>query len=253
MQLTILGSGTAVPSLRRAAPGYLLRAGSDLVIMDAGSGTLQRLLRHGVKHDEVSHLLITHTHLDHCGEIAPWLFASRIPASRRTRPLTIGGSAGTLEMLAGLRGVYGHWLEAAAYDLRLLALEGRSGAVQQFEGWSLRAGEVNHIGSSLAYRVEDASGHSVVYSGDTAFCEELIELARGADLLLIECSAPDGLGMPGHLTPSEAGEIARRAAVRRVVLTHLYPACDEVDIMSQLRSAYDGPAALAEDGATFHI
>lgn len=253
MELTILGSGTAVPSLRRAPPGYLVRVGNDRLVLDAGAGTLRRLLEHGVTHHDVTHLLISHTHLDHCGELPAWFFAARIPASRRTAPLTLAGSAGFMEMLAGLRALYGSWLDAAGYELRLLTLEGHGGPATPFEGWSLRAGRVEHIDSSLAFRITDAAGRSLVYSGDTGMSADLIELARDCDTLLIECSAPDGAGMPGHLTPAEAGAIARRAAARRVILTHFYPACDDVDMLSQLRGAWEGPATLATDGATFTI
>src|SRR5436309_10942381 len=69
MELIVLGSGTAAPSLRRAPPGYLLRIGADRVVLDTGPGTLRRLLEAGVTHDQVTHLFYTHNHLDHTGEL----------------------------------------------------------------------------------------------------------------------------------------------------------------------------------------
>src|SRR5262245_20592758 len=112
MQLTVLGSGTAAPSLKRAPPGYLLEVGADRVVLDAGPGTLRRLLEAGVTHDQVTHIFCTHNHLDHSGELAAWLFASAIPATGRRAPLTIAGSAGFMRMLSSLRALYGHWLDA---------------------------------------------------------------------------------------------------------------------------------------------
>lgn len=244
----MLGSGTAAPSMRRSAPGYLLRVGADLVVLDAGPGTLRRLLEAGVTHEQVTHILISHTHLDHTGELAPWLFASRIPAMARRTPLTIAGSARFQETLSGLRSLYGRWLDAATYTLSLVSMDGAAGSPIAFAGWTARAFPVNHIDSSLAYRITDASGRVLAYTGDTDRSASLVELARDADLLLIEASSPDGMKIEGHLTPSEAGEVARLAGARRVVLTHLYPVCDGVDMLGQLRATYAGEAFVAEDG-----
>jgi ribonuclease BN (tRNA processing enzyme) len=256
MELIILGSGTAVPSLRRGAPGYLLLAGGDRVVLEAGCGTMARLLKTGVRHDEVSHILCSHNHLDHTGELASWLFASRIAASARTAPLMIAGSAGFMAMLASLRALYGHWLDAPTYALTLVTLsaggsgtgDGPGGPVVSMGGWSVQAFSVSHIESSLAYRITDDRGRVLAFTGDTDLCESVIEMARGADLLLIEASCPDGQKIEGHLTPSEAGQIARRAGVGRVVLTHFYPACDQADMLGQLRRTFEGEAVVAEDG-----
>jgi ribonuclease BN (tRNA processing enzyme) len=248
MDLTILGSGTAVPSLRRGAPGYLVRAGGDLLVLDTGPGTMSRLLKQGVAHENVTHLLYSHNHLDHSGELAPWLFASRIPASSRVNPLTIIGSAAFLTMLDSLREIYGHWIDPATYNLDRIEMDGAARRRAAFSGWEVTVSPVNHIESSLAYRITSAQGRSLVYSGDTDVSDDLVELARGADLLLIEASSPDGRKIESHLTPSLAGEIASRAGVRKVVLTHFYPACDGVDMLAQLHRTYQGEAALAEDG-----
>ena len=203
MQLTILGSGTAIPSLKRGAPGYLLKVGTDLVVIDPGPGTLHRLLAKGVTHDQVTHIFCTHNHLDHIGELAAWLFVSRIPASARRAPLTIAGSAGFMQMLSSLRALYGHWLDAATYTLTLLTMDAATAAPVAFDGWKVQAFPVNHIGSSLAYRFTDAAGRVFAFTGDTDASPKLVDLARGADLLLIEASTPDGAKLEGHLTPSD--------------------------------------------------
>lgn len=254
MELTILGSGTVAPSRRRAAPGYLLRAGADRVVIDSGPGTLSRLLSAGVRHDEVTHILYTHNHLDHTGELAPWLFLSRIPSTERRSPLTIAGSAGFMKMLSSLREVYGHWLDAASYTLNLVTLDAGRRSRVAIDGWSLEAFPVNHIESSIGYRITDEStGRTLVCTGDTAPCEGLAASARGADLLLIEASSPDPDPLPGHLTPSLAGTVAREAGARKVVLTHFYPACDEADMLGQLSRAWDGEAVIAEDGMRIEV
>ena len=75
-----------------------------------------------------------------------------------------------------------------------------------------------------------------------------MDLARGADTLLIECSTPDDAPVPGHLTPSTAARMAREAGVRRVVLTHLYPAVDDGRLPEEVQRGFDGEVFVAHDG-----
>lgn len=252
-RLTILGSGTAAPSLRRGASGHLLSLGEDRLVFDTGPGTLDRLLKAGVSPHEVTHLFYSHNHLDHTGELAAWLFAARLPHAPRSQPLTIAGSAGFIEMLGALHAAYGHWIEPATYRLDRVALDAVARTTFRAKGWSVQAFPVDHIASSVGYRVTLHDGKTFVYTGDTGPCEGLVDLCRDADLLLIEASMPDGAGIPGHLTPSLAGDAATRAGARRVVLTHFYPPCDRVDMLEQLRKNWDGEATLAEDGMSIDI
>ena len=104
-----------------------------------------------------------------------------------------------------------------------------------------------HSPESIAYRITDPGGCSAVYTGDTDYSETIIDLAKNTDLLICECAMPDGLKVKGHLTPSLAGELATKAGVRQLVLTHFYPQCDTEDIAAQCRRTYAGPLMLAED------
>ena len=118
---------------------------------------------------------------------------------------------------------------------------------------SVTARRVPHIPSSIALRIEDPAGRSMVYSGDTGESGDLADFAAGVDLLLIEASFPDGQEVEGHLTPASAGRVASKARPGKVILTHFYPPCDAVDMLSQLRAAWPGEAALAEDGMRIRI
>jgi ribonuclease BN (tRNA processing enzyme) len=81
----------------------------------------------------------------------------------------------------------------------------------------------------------------------------VVELARGADTLLIECAFPDDTPVPGHLTPSGAASIAREAGVKRVILTHIYPVTDVLDLVSEVGNGFDGEVIVAEDGLTLDV
>ena len=104
-----------------------------------------------------------------------------------------------------------------------------------------------HSPESIAYRIEFEDGTSVVVSGDTDDNPKLVELASKSDLLVLECSFPDGKKVEGHLTPSLAGKIATESCCRRLLLTHLYPVCDPFDIKEQCRRTFQGEIILAAD------
>jgi ribonuclease BN (tRNA processing enzyme) len=106
---------------------------------------------------------------------------------------------------------------------------------------------INHTPNSLAYRVEGPSGKSFVYSGDTGFCDEIVDLARGSDLLILECSFPDEEEVEGHLTLSLAGRIASLAQAKRLLLNHFYPDVLTEDIAGECRRTYTGELILGRD------
>lgn len=244
VRLIVLGSGTLVPSLRRHPSGYLVKAGGTSLLLDCGSGTMRRLLQAGSHPDDLDAVLFSHTHLDHTSELPLLLFAARYATPPRHRPLRLAGSAGFSELLSGLERLHGDSVAASGYDRSVEVLA--PGGVMEIGGARVRCAPARHVPSSLALRVE-AAGASLVYSGDTEYCESVVELARGCDLLLCECSFPDESPAPGHLTPSQAGRIASEAGARRLLLTHFYPACDAIDRAAQARRAYAGELILAED------
>ncbi len=246
MELIVLGSGTGVPSLRRGAPGYAVRAAGRLILLDLGPGSLRALLRYDLNFSQIDILALTHLHPDHVGDLVPFLFATHYSLGyTRTQPFTVLAARGFGEFHQRLQVPFGHWVEPppGLMELRELAPDGPDGV--DFPGLSIRSAPTNHIPGSLAYRLE-AEGGSLVYSGDTDVSDSLAELARGADLLLLECAKP--YKIPGHLTPAEAGRLAARAGVTRLVLTHFYPPCDEVDVVALAAEEFSGEIVRAEDG-----
>jgi ribonuclease BN (tRNA processing enzyme) len=215
--------------------------------VDVGDGTLHRLLAAGETVYSITHLLLTHFHPDHSGALPAFLFANKYPAIQRRVPLQLVGGPALEHFLDALTAAWGHWLQLPP---DLFSLEEISVPVENdinAAGVVLRACPVAHNPESLAYRITGADGVSVVYSGDTDTCDALVDLARGADVFICEASLPDEQKVPGHLTPSLAGRLAARAAVGHLVLTHLYPACDAVDMVAQCRRTWKGPLTVAED------
>jgi len=125
-------------------------------------------------------------------------------------------------------------------------------AFAECDGMEIGCLKVPHTDESVAYSIR-RGGRRLVYSGDTGYDPMFAEWARGADVLLCECSLPDDMGIPEHLTPAQCGAVAAAALPKRFVLTHFYPPVERVDVRAIVAAHYAGPVTLAEDGTTFEI
>ncbi len=252
MKLHVLGSGTVCPSLRRAASGYLLEVGEELLWFDMGAGTLRRFLEGGHALERVSRIFLTHTHPDHTSDLVPFCFALNYAPGWSGRNLTLYGPNGLWHFLTHL-GAAWSWVEPKKWERHVHEIDEHEtidlGSCK-VSAWSVAHGELN----ALSFRVE-SEGRVFCYSGDSGVCDNLVKAAREADLFLCECSIPAAYpAMPGvHLTSAEVGQVATRAGARRVVVTHLYPQADEVDILAEVRGHYAGLLELAEDGSSFQV
>lgn len=246
MKLTILGSGTSVPS-HRMAPAYLVQAPGVTLLLDCGSGCTHSLARREVGLHTLTGILLTHLHLDHTGDLAPLLFALANPLHpRRGADLPVWGPEGTAAFLAQLRGLYGRWVEPREAEVRPRDLQG--GDTLSLGPLTIRAYAVEHSGHCLAYRVAGQGGGGICVSGDTGPCDGLTAAARGAELLVCECAVLEHEQPEGHMRASDVGRTAAAAGCRRVVLTHLYPHVVRSRPVETVRQHFDGEVELAEDG-----
>uniref|UniRef100_A0A7C5AM21 Ribonuclease Z n=1 Tax=Desulfobacca acetoxidans TaxID=60893 RepID=A0A7C5AM21_9BACT len=251
MELLVLGSGTGVPYLRRGAPAYAVLAAGRLILLDLGSGACRALLGHGLNFSQVDLIALSHLHPDHIGDLVPFLFATHYALGyTRKETLLLLAARGFASFYARLKEAFGHWVEAPPGLLEWRELNPDSPETVAWEGLVIKTAPVNHIPGSLAYRLE-AEGRSLVYSGDTDESDSLVELAKGADLFVLECAMPQKV--PGHLTPVEAGRLAAKAGVKRLVLTHFYPPCDEVDVCELAAREFGGGIFRAEDGLRLQV
>jgi ribonuclease BN (tRNA processing enzyme) len=219
--------------------------GGCTLLVDAGLGTLQKLAVLGVSLTEPDVVAFTHLHLDHTAELAPLLFALRNAGIGRRKPLSLLGAPGFRDFYGKLRRMYGTWVEGEDYPLLVEEITDRPVSLGSLV---LTAVPVLHTPQSVAFRVEDPeTGKVITFSGDTAVCPGLVTAARNADVAVFECSFPNERKVEGHLTPGEAGEVAAAAQVKKLVLTHFYPECEEADILGQCRETFSGEVILAED------
>ncbi|MCX5890647.1 MAG: ribonuclease Z [Deltaproteobacteria bacterium] len=246
MELIIIGSGTGVPSRRRGAPALAVRAAGRLLVLDLGAGTLRSMLQWGLDFNQIDILALSHRHPDHVGDLVPFFFASRYALGyTRKEPFWLLAARGFAGFHARLKEAFGDWVEPPEGLMQLKELSPEAPDEVLWEGLAVKSAPTNHTEGSLAYRLE-AESRSLVYSGDTDVSDSLVALAQGADLLVLEAAMPHKV--PGHLTPVEAGRLAARAGARRLLLTHFYPPCDEVDVVALAAQEFSGEILRAEDG-----
>jgi ribonuclease BN (tRNA processing enzyme) len=247
MRLTVLGTGTIALSPGRACAGYLVEQGDTRLLLDCGCGVTRRLAELALPWPAITHVALTHFHIDHHGDLPTLIFAwkyGRLPP--RSAPLEILGPVGTADLLQRLAAAYGPWVTNPGFPVHVTELAPGAPAALG-DGVALEALKVPHTAESVAYSVT-AGAHRLVYTGDTGFDPGLAAWAHGCDVLLCECSLPEGLAIAEHLTPEQCGALAEIAAPRRLVLTHLYPPVEEVDIAAAVAARYHGPVTVARDG-----
>ena len=250
--LVTVGTGTVVPSGERSSPAYWVECGAVRLLMDCGAGTIHRLARFGLPWPELTHVAITHYHHDHLGELPALFYALKYGQTEpRREPLVLLGPAGFRAKLQAIAAAFGDWVTAPGFPLEVIELEpGPERALVR--DVTLDVCRTPHTDESLAFAVATPEGR-LVYTGDTGPSEALGDWARGCDLLVAECSLPEAMALDVHLTPRQAGELARRAGAKRLVLTHLYPPVEAVDIAGEIAPVYDGPVVVARDGDRFAL
>lgn len=222
------------------------------MLIDPGPGAVGRAVAMGLDPYEASVLALTHNHLDHSADILPFLFSRKnCRSSSSVEDIRIFAPSGFTGDYAKLMEVYGRLIVSDKYRI---VIEEMGANEWEEPSFSIRSAPVLHSGSAVGYRFSKAGGPSLAYSGDTGYCEEIVELARGADILLIECSYPDGTVTDGHMTPSEVAVVAKESGAKRVVITHIQPELDPVEAVRIIRaSGYKGEVNVAEDGMRIRV
>ncbi len=235
MKLVVLGSGTAVPHARRASASHWLAARGGRLMLDCSAPSFHRAAQEGLDWPSLDAVWISHFHLDHVGGLAPLLFGTKhAPQTRdRRKPLVVFGPRGLEKLLRAFD-------EANDYRLLRQPFPVEIREVAPLEKFDLLVGlraetfSTPHTAESLALRLteftEADAGPSLVYTSDTGYTDSLAEFSRGVSLLLAECSFPRDKPTETHLELADAMRLARLASPCRLVLSHLYPEWDGIDL-----------------------
>jgi len=278
-RITLLGTGTPAPSLQRVGSGYLVEVGNDRIVMDHGPDAHHRLLESGRRAVDVTHAFFTHLHYDHCMDYGRLVLqrwdqgADRIPDLQVYGPPPI---ARMTEQLFGEDGVYGpdirarieHQSSVDVFRARGGSVprkrpaprvrEVKPGDVVEGNGWKVRVGRATHVQpylECLALRL-DAPDGSLCYTGDSGMSDEIVELARGCDMLIhmnhyFSGTAPSPAYRAACGNHKDNAVVAQRAGVKTLVLTHLLAQIDHPRIREQIvheiQQEFNGKVVWGED------
>jgi ribonuclease Z len=279
MRIRLLGTGTPTPSLRRMCSGYMVEIENDVIVFDHGFGAHHRLLELGIEATQVSHVFFSHLHYDHCGDYARLVLTRWDQGAGRVPDLKVYGPAPLARMtdqLFGEGGVYdadlvartSHGCSLSIYQARRGALPRRRpnpcvtelmlGDVIKESKWSVETGNARHFQPYLvtfAFRLRYA-GCTFVYSGDSGPLAEMEEFARGADVLVHMCHYMSGTELSADFADScmghlELANLASRAGVKNLVLTHITEQFDEPGarehVIGQIANIFKGNLFFGED------
>ncbi len=264
MRLTVLGKSPSWQDAGGACSGYLIEDGGYGLLLDCGNGVFSKLRQHR-DYVDVDTVAISHLHADHFLDLVPYSYA--LTYAPRQQPVPVPPHPGTdrparprLVAPPGaaetFRRVVGAWgnedLIEKAFDL----CEYEPGETVEAGPLRLSFHEVPHFTQTFAVTITSSEGDGrIAYSADCGPSEELVEIARDADLLIIEATLPrpERHGARGHLTAAEAGEHARRAGAGQVVLTHISDELDQDQAREEASEAFGGPVEVAREGAAFEV
>ncbi|MFI6940731.1 MBL fold metallo-hydrolase [Streptomyces sp. NPDC050418] len=254
MTFTLTPLGTAAPHPRPGHPcsGYLVEAGDAKVWMDAGPGTFAALQQH-VRPQELSAVWISHLHSDHWADLIAAEAGISDGGLRIDRPVPVHAPAAAPGRLAAFYGKPDPGALAEVFAFH--AIE---------DGGTLRFGDAELTGHAVPHGIEaygariTYAGHVLAYTGDSGPGPELTELARGADVLLAEAylDRHDGPRVNGprlHLTPEDAGALAREAGVGTLLITHVGPTLTPDEATARAAAVFGGPTLRAEEGVSYTV
>jgi len=248
-RLVLLGTAAAVPNASHENTYMVLEGRSSAVMIDCAGGPIGRLEQAGVPYSKLSAVIVTHIHPDHAYGLPLLLMGLWLLGRQDLLPVYALRIVG-----AQLRAV----MDAYEWDdwprffpVEFEAIDEQVGATV-FENADFRITAVlnRHMVPTVALRVEDkANGFVVAYSSDTAPSDEVVQLARDADLLLHEAAG----ATPGHSSAAMAGDVARKAGAKKLILVHYQVHADPATLAAEAQSAFDGPVEVAQDMAEYAL
>ncbi len=264
MRVTVLGKSPSWQDAGGACSGYLVREKDTAVMMDCGNGVFAKL-RERIDYVDLDAVVLSHLHADHFLDLVPFAYA--LTYAPRQQPVPVPPWPGTDQparprLIAppgareAFRRVVGAWgnedLIESAFELE----EYEESSTPEVGPLRFEFRSVPHFTETFAIRVASRNGNGkLAYGADSSPSNDLCKFVKGADLLLIEATLPrpERTGVRGHLTPAEAGQHAREAGAKRVVITHISDELDSTWARTEASRAFGGPVQVAKEGAVYDV
>jgi ribonuclease Z len=278
-QVFVLGAGTPTPTPNRFGSAYAVKVGGEHMMFDCGPAATHKLVKAGIFPTQVDYLFFTHHHFDHDVDYPCFLLCRWDQSIGKERTLQVYGPTLTetlTERILGEQGAFAHdWKARVGHPLsqrihvnrggtlprRPPVVQARDvgpGLIHRAADWQVTATPAEHVQpylDSLAYRLDTPEG-TIVFTGDTQPCRAVVDLARGADMMLCMCwddqgrMAANGESL-GQCGTTGAAEMAQEAGVKRLVLVHVGPHLSSHGPMEKgigdVRRIYDGEIVFAEE------
>ncbi|MFD4292499.1 cyclic nucleotide-degrading phosphodiesterase [Rhodococcus sp. NPDC058505] len=252
MRITVLGCSGSVGGPDSPASGYLLTApDTPPAVLDFGPGVLGALQRY--EDPGAVSIFLTHLHADHCLDLPGLLVWRRYHPNPPSGRALIYGPADTHHRIGVASAECAGDLDdiSDTIDLRHLT----DGGTVDYGTLTVQSRRMFHPPEAYGLRFTDPAGRTLIYTGDTGMCEEVVELATGADVLLSEASWTHRADRPAgiHLSGTEAGRVAARAGVGELLLTHIPPWTSREDVIAEAKAEFAGPVHAVSAGDVFDI
>lgn len=245
-----------MPHAKRCASSYWLETSPNgsRVLLDAGGDTPHRLAEEQLDWPNLDAIWISHEHWDHMAGLPALLFGMKWApqTENRTKKLSVFGAPGIGRMLEEINSANSFKLYDQKFPVEILEVE--PGKEFQFaHDLSARTLPTPHTNASAAIRLTSKTNKTLVYTSDTGWFEELIPFCSNANVVLVECSYRKNKPVQKHLELSDVMKLAKAATPEILVLTHLYPEWDDVDLVAEARALWTGTTVEATDGLKLNI
>ncbi|KRT72309.1 MAG: metallo-beta-lactamase family protein [Candidatus Rokubacteria bacterium CSP1-6] len=278
-QVFVLGAGTPTPTPHRFGSAFAVQVGGEYLMFDCGPAATHKLVKMGIFPTQVDYLFFTHHHFDHDVDYPCFLLCRWDQSVGKEQTLQVFGPTLTqtlTERIIGEQGVFAHdWKARVNHPLsqrvfvnrggtlprkppHVLAKDVGPGPVHRGREWAVSAAPAEHVQpylDSLAYRLDSTEG-SIVFTGDTQPCRSVVDLARGADMMLCMCwddqerMQANGEA-PGQCGTTGAAQMAQEAGVKKLVLVHIGPHLSTHGPMEKgigdVRRIYSGEIIFADE------
>jgi ribonuclease BN (tRNA processing enzyme) len=250
MQVTILGSGTNIHPTRAAA-GYLVQTDVP-ILLDFGPRTLSNLLKTDVDRHTIQYLLFTHYHADHFSDFLTFFFDAICHSkfSKVRLDLTIFGPPGTKRLFRSMFRTFPNFPDTP-FRVTLKEVHDQPFAIGQTQVIPL---PMTHSDQQicLGYRVEH-QGRSAAFSGDAMASPNLVSLCEDVDLAILDCSFSSHEAGGSHMHAEDCGKVAKKAKIKKLVLSHFYETADRSNVVAQARRFFSGPIIKGKDLLTLPV
>jgi ribonuclease BN (tRNA processing enzyme) len=268
VRITVLGKSPSWQDADGACSGYLVQEDGTSLLLDCGNGVFGKLRRF-LDYVDLDAVVISHLHADHFLDLVPYAYA--LTYAPRQQPVPVAGWPGTEHparprlhaphgSLEVFRRIAGCWGAEDLIENAFRVTEYAPSDVLEIGPLAVRFAEVPHYLPTCAIdvsapRTDGAAAPRLTYGADCRPNDELVAFAQDTDLLLVEATLPrpERGGVRGHLTPGEAGEHARRAQARRLVLTHISDELDAAWAGDEAQRTFGAPVDVAAEGDVYTL